>query len=166
MDETTDRFGLPLLQLGQAQKEVFHNEALTAIDLILHASAVTMALDAPPAEPEAGRCWIVGGGPGGEWAGHAHALAAMTAAGWRFAQPRPGMLVWIEDVQRWARWDGAAWRADDWPVAAISVGGTQVVGAQQPAIADPVGGTTVDTEARAALADMLAMLRSHGLIAT
>lgn len=46
------------------------------------------------------------------------------------------------------------------------VAGTQVVGAQQAAIPDAAGGTTVDTEARAALNALLAELRTHGLIDT
>ena len=46
------------------------------------------------------------------------------------------------------------------------VGGTQVVGSQQPAIPDATGGATVDVEARAALNQLLAELRTHGLIHT
>jgi len=46
------------------------------------------------------------------------------------------------------------------------VSGTQVVGAQQPAIPNATGGTTVDVEARAALNQLLAELRTHGLIST
>lgn len=45
------------------------------------------------------------------------------------------------------------------------VAGTQVVGAQEPAIPDAAGGITVDTEARAALNALLAAARAHGLIA-
>jgi hypothetical protein len=44
------------------------------------------------------------------------------------------------------------------------VAGTQVVGAQQPAIPDATGGVTIDAEARAALNTLLAELRLHGLI--
>jgi hypothetical protein len=47
----------------------------------------------------------------------------------------------------------------------ITVAGTKVVGAQGLAVADAAGGTTVDTEARAALNALLARLRAHGLIA-
>ncbi len=48
----------------------------------------------------------------------------------------------------------------------LYVGATKVVGAQGAAVADATGGATVDTEARAALNDLLAKLRTHGLIAT
>jgi hypothetical protein len=40
-----------------------------------------------------------------------------------------------------------------------------VVGARQPAIAAPAGGTTIDAEARNAVAALLAVLKSHGLTA-
>lgn len=46
------------------------------------------------------------------------------------------------------------------------VDGMQVVKEQQPAIADPSGGTTIDTEARAQLILLLNAARAHGLIAT
>jgi len=45
------------------------------------------------------------------------------------------------------------------------VSGTQVVGARQAAIPDASGGATIDVEARAALNQLLAELRTHGLIA-
>lgn len=46
------------------------------------------------------------------------------------------------------------------------VNGTQVVAAQQAAIADAAGGAVIDAEARAALNTLLSELRTHGLIAT
>lgn len=166
MAETSGRFALPYLQPGQAQKELFHNEALTSIDTLLHPVAETGALDTPPGSPAIGQCWIVGGSPSGAWTGHAGQLAAWSEGGWRFIDPVPGMLMWVADQQLWARHDGSAWVTGDLPVTSLSVGGEQVVGARQAAIADPAGGTTVDTEARTALAALLAAARSHGLIAT
>jgi hypothetical protein len=46
----------------------------------------------------------------------------------------------------------------------VLVDGVKVVGARQPAIADPTGGTSVDGEARDTLRAVLAALRGHGLI--
>lgn len=43
-------------------------------------------------------------------------------------------------------------------------GGNKVVGSRQAAVADAAGGAVVDAEARAALNDLLAKLRTHGLI--
>ncbi len=48
----------------------------------------------------------------------------------------------------------------------VKVNGVKVLGAQGAAVANPTGGATVDTEARAQLSLALAALRTHGLIAT
>ena len=50
--------------------------------------------------------------------------------------------------------------------SSILIGGQQVVGARVAAIASPAGGTTIDSEARAAIAAALGALRQHGLIET
>ena len=46
------------------------------------------------------------------------------------------------------------------------VDGTQVVKEQQPAVANPTGGATIDAEARAQLILLLDAMRAHGLIST
>lgn len=45
------------------------------------------------------------------------------------------------------------------------VDSTQVVGAQEPTVAPPTGGTVIDVEARAAIALLITRLQAHGLIA-
>jgi len=42
----------------------------------------------------------------------------------------------------------------------------QVVGPQGSPVADPSGGSTVDSEARTAIGAILSALRAHGLIET
>ncbi|WCT73684.1 DUF2793 domain-containing protein [Sphingomonas naphthae] len=144
MSEQSTRFDLPYLQAGQAQKELFHNEALATIDLLLHANARNFA-DAPPAGPAIGECWIVGDAPTGAWAGRAGALAGFTGGGWRFAAPQPGMAVWLTDPGLRACYHHAAWHVGD-------------------AVPETGGGTTIDTEARAAIGAILVALKTQGLI--
>ena len=48
--------------------------------------------------------------------------------------------------------------------AVYKVDGVQVVTNQQPAITPPTGGTTVDTEARAAINQIITTMQTHGLI--
>jgi hypothetical protein len=166
MADASSRFALPLLQPGQAQKELFHNEALATVDALMHAAAQSAGDNAPPASPAPGQCWIVGSSPTGAWSGHSGALAGWTEGGWRFIAPREGMLVWLADAGVWAHRAGGGWIVGDVPAQAVSVGGVQVVGAQQAPIGNPSGGTTVDVQARSALAALLAAARAHGLIAT
>lgn len=165
MNESTARLGLPLIQPGQAQKELFHNEALALLDLCVQPAVVASGLDSPPGDPGPGQCWLVGPAPTGAWSGQAHALAGWTGGGWRFVAPVPGMTVRLDSAAGFARWDGAGWRAGTLVGTSLALAGQQVVGARRPAIADPAGGATTDTEARAAVVAILGALRDHGLIA-
>ena len=165
MSDATARFALPLIAAGQAQKEVFHNEALARIDALLEPVVEAVAQNDPPAAPVFGQCWVVGATPGGAWAGEARAIAAWTDGGWRFLAPALATTVWSRADQLFARFDGSAWIIGEIPAARIMVGGVQVVGMQQSAVAAPGGGSVVDVEARAALAAVIAVLKSHGLTA-
>lgn len=166
MTDLTARLKLPLLQPGQAQKEMFHNEALTLIDAALHPATAAPATNDPPATPADGQMWIIGATPSGAWSGRAGTLATWTSGGWRFVAPLPGMTVWLSGSARWAWHDGTVWRMDALPCAGIAVDGVPVLGARKPAIAGPSGGTTVDAEARTGINQILAAMRAHGLIDT
>lgn len=166
MTETTPRLALPMIQPGQAQKEVFHNEAIALLDGLLHPAVEAVGLDTPPASPAIGQCWIVGGAPTGDWSGQIGVMACYGSGGWRFTQPVPGMLAWSLQDLRWVWHDGNSWISGDWPVAGISIAGARILGPQRPGIAVPAGGATIDVEARTALSAVIVTLRAHGLIAT
>lgn len=163
MSEATPRYDLPFIIPGQAQKEHYHNEALTRIDAALHPCAEAAGASDPPAAPEEGQAWIVGPAPTGAWTGQAQALAMWTDSGWRFVAPAAGMTVWNRAHDYPMRWDGSAWTAGELACSAVLVGGLQVVSARQPAVPSPSGGTVIDVEARQALAAVIATLMSHGL---
>lgn len=165
-DDLTARLALPLLHTAQAQKEETHNEALTLIDCMVHASVVASGVDTPPDDATPGASWIVGAAPLGAWHGHAHAVACWTSSGWRFVPPRTGMTVWDEARGRVMRHVAGAWEDGVMRVQRIMVDGVAVLQAQQPAIAAPDGGTTVDASARATIDAILTALRTHGLVAT
>lgn len=166
MNETTPRFGLPLLAAGQAQKEIDHNEALTMLEALVQPVVQTLGDNAPPASPVAGQSWIVGTAPTGAWAGQAGAVAVWTAGGWRFVAPREGLWLWVAGLGLWARRTATTWLAGALPASSLVVNGVQVVGARGAAVADPTGGTAPDANARAAISQILAALRAHGLIAS
>ena len=161
----TARWALPLLDAGQAQKEMTHNEAVTLLDLLAGASVVAVGTNVPPSSSVAGQCWVIGTAPTGAWAAQAQALVGWTAGGWRFLAPRDGLAVWSAADGCLAVFDGGQWRVGRVAATELFVGGVRVVGARQPAIALPAGGGTVDVQARAAIAALLTALTTHGLIA-
>jgi hypothetical protein len=144
MTDLSARFALPFLLPGQAQKEVFHNEALATIDAALHGSVEEGPLSEPPAFPEPGESWIVSLGASGAWEGRDHALACFTQAGWRFVAPVPGMCIWNKAAGHWIYWSGASWSDGSLPSAGLVVDGIRVVGPRLEAIASPSGGTIID----------------------
>ncbi|WP_343520273.1 DUF2793 domain-containing protein [Sphingomonas sp.] len=141
-----------------------HFYATLLADGLLQPCAEARGLDAPPAAPVPGQCWIVGDSPAGAWAGSAGALALWTVGGWRFAAPREGMAVWIAEEGLVARHVSGAWRVGAVAAAQLVIDGEQVVGPREAAIDEPDGGDVVDGEARAAIEAILQALRAHGLI--
>lgn len=146
-DTVTARLALPLIAPGQAQKEMTHNEALAALDLMVQPCVLASGVDTPPADPVVGDCWIVGATPTGAWTGHSGALAGWTAGGWRFAAPREGMIAWVAAASALARYAAGAWTVA--PAVAT--------------IAPPAGGAVVDAEARSAIDAIRAALIHHKL---
>ena len=166
MADATARLALPFIAPGQAQKELFHNEALARVDALVQASVLSIGGNQPPVAPVAGQCWIVGDAPGGGWAGQARALATWTEGGWRFVAPVTGMAVWSEADRVTARFDGQGWRIGELSARKLMVNGVAVVGVQQSAINLPNGGAVVDNAARLVITAILGALRAHGLIAS
>lgn len=164
-DETSARLALPFIAAGQAQKELSHNEALALLDMAVQPVVVAVGVDAPPAAPLDGQCWIVGETPSGAWTGRAHAVAGWTASGWRFLTAREGMTAWSVADAAIARFSGSQWDIGLLKGARLVLAGNAVVGARRAAIGAPTGGTVVDAEARVVLDAILAALRGHGLIA-
>ncbi len=163
MSEATPRLELPFILPGQAQKEFFHNEALTRIDALLHASVEGAPTAAPPAAPAEGQSWIVGPAAVGTWQGRDGALATWTSGGWRFAPPFAGLSVWDRAAGHRIYWRGNEWSEGEHPVTELLIGGKKVVGERQPPVPSPSGGTIIDEEARAAVEAIIATLKSHGL---
>ncbi len=164
MSETTARFAIPLLATGQAQKDVTHNEALTLTDVLLSPVVQSVAPAAIPASPVPGQGWIVGPSPQGAWAGRADQIAFWTVGGWRFSAAPVGMAIWSVADSVTVRMTPSGWEIGRLDASILRIGGKQLVGQRLAAVADPIAGTTVDTEARASIAAILDRLRMHGLI--
>lgn len=152
MTETTARLALPLLIAGQGQKDVTHNEALVALDCLLNAVVESRVLLQPPTSPPLGRCWLVPAAPSGAWVGQTGLLACWTSGGWRFLASFEGQQIWVRDEQVSLRKVAAQW------IVAVPKG------APAAALSSPTGGSTVDIEARQAIAGLLQRLVGLGLL--
>lgn len=164
MTDATDRYALPLVQTGQAQKDVTYNDAIGAIDSLLHLAVEGVAASRPAA-PAAGQCWIIATAATGPWTGHDGHIAAFTSAGWAEITPRDGCLAWNKEAGVFAVFQNGSWNTDRWPVRALTIGGRTVLGGPVAGVAAASGGSVVDLEARAVLATLLTGLRTLGLFA-
>lgn len=153
--------GSPCLQIGaDAASGGVINQHLKACNGISSASV-------------AGADLTLSGGNGRGGAGGDLILASYTTE----ASEAPGTLTtrWTLDAASGALIPGAdsaydigstALNAASIFAAGFYVGINKVVGAQGAAVSDASGGAVVDAEARTAINDLLARIRTHGLIAT
>ncbi|MEQ8824366.1 MAG: DUF2793 domain-containing protein [Filomicrobium sp.] len=107
--QETDNLKLPYLMAAQAQKHVTHNEALRALDAIIHLSIADRNLTAPPASPQAGTRYLIAAGATGDWAGKDGEIAAYQDDAWMFYAPQAGWLAWISDEDVALIFDGTTW---------------------------------------------------------
>lgn len=142
-DATTPRLRLPTLFPGQAQKELFVNEALSILDGLVHQSVEGVA-DTPPPSPAQGESWIIGETASGAWAGHEGKLALFIAGSWTIIDAVLGMNIYDKSVSKMQHFDGT-WQTADEPT-------------------DPQGGTVIDIEARAAIQQLVTGLRNLGIL--
>jgi Protein of unknown function (DUF2793) len=142
------RFQMPFLAVGQAQKEITHNEALLLIDFMLH-PVVEAELLVPPSalsEVDAGKCWLTAANASGSWLGKPGIIACWTGASWRYVNGKNGMKIWRNDLQTNVIFQNQQWKLSNM-------------------IAAPTGGAFVDSEARTVIASILDCLRKTGSIA-
>ncbi|HET9629768.1 MAG TPA: DUF2793 domain-containing protein [Novosphingobium sp.] len=131
------------MHIGQAQKELTVNEALARTDALLHI-AIEGTATSPPATPTNGEAWMVGASATGIWAGHDGQIACRQAGNWLYIQPRDGLRVLDRSTGQDRRYAGS------WQIATSPV--------------EPSGGSTVDTQARAAIGSIIAALRTAGVL--
>lgn len=116
MSDLSPRLSMPFLLPAQAQKHVTHNEALSRLDALVQAAALSRGLTEPPASVQAGDCYVLPANPTGVWAGRAHALAVHDGVAWTFLAPRPGWRVHVTGEGVGLVWTGSAWTVDRPPL--------------------------------------------------
>ncbi len=105
----TPNLNMPYISAAQAQKHVTHNEALRALDAIVHLSVLDRDLLAPPLSPVDGDRYLVAASATGIWAGRDAQIAAWQDNAWLFYGPQVGWLAWVSDEDKLLTWNGTAW---------------------------------------------------------
>ena len=148
----TSRHKLPLLAVGQAQKEYTHNEALLLVDNLLNLSIVSIVDRPEDIEPEAieqnmdgeSSAWLISDAPSGTWSQRANQIVISTANGFRYIEPVENMRIYNAQYGCLMIYKDMSWFI-------------------APTHAEPVGGDIIDSQARESIATILNNLRQFGL---
>lgn len=105
---------------------------------------VTSSLAIPPSDPPEGHSYRILAGANNEWAGHDDEIALWIGGAWEFVTPSIGLSVFDQAEGIQLRYDGS-WQS-----------------AIEPST--PTGGSTIDTEARAAISELIDALRAAHLV--
>lgn len=141
----TPRFKLPLLAIGQAQKELFHNEAVTLLDFLVCPTVLSIHDDPTSLSPSEGEAWLIDTDASDIWESRANQIAIWTTGGWRFVEPHLQAHIFVADRNETAVYRSGAWVFNS-------------------GINNPYGGNVVDVEARQAIDSILEALRIKAII--
>lgn len=99
---TTPKLQMPELVVGQAGKELTHNQALAVMDQLAQATVISRVIATPPGSPANGDMYIVAAAATGAWSGQSGKLAywLTTVAAWTFITPANGWSVWVTDESK------------------------------------------------------------------
>lgn len=109
--DNSPNLALPYIQAAQAQKHVTHNEAVRALDALVHICVLDRDLASPPPTPDNGDRYLVATSATGAWAGQSGAIAAWQDGAWAFFTPKTGWVAYIADEGVLTAFDGTAWSA-------------------------------------------------------
>lgn len=142
-ENSSPRFSLPFLYVGQAQKEFYVNEAMALTDAIMHCAIEGTSAN-PPATPVNGQAWHIASNATGDWSGKSGQIASWQSGAWTYITPRDGMRIFNRATgQSWLYF--SEWKAPQ-------------------EVALPSGGGNVDSEARATLNQLVAALKLAGIL--
>ena len=66
-------------------------------------------LTAPPGGEAKGDRYLIASVASGVWAGKEKYIATYNGATWDFTTPLEGMIVWVDDINVYYRYDGSLW---------------------------------------------------------
>lgn len=111
---TTEKLKLPELKTNQTQKELVFNSAMTALDALVQASAISIESD-PPLGALQGDVYLVGPSSSnltGAFIGHADEIAQWRGTDWIFYKPKIGWYIYLNSQQARYFYDDVGWGLD------------------------------------------------------
>ncbi len=110
MSDNTTHLTLPYVANKQAQRHIFHDEAMRILDALVMLSVIDRDLTAPPGSPAEGDRYLVKATGTGAFAGKDNRIAHFSDGGWFFYAPSKGWLCHVADEGALLAWDGSAWQ--------------------------------------------------------
>ncbi len=107
--DTSENLNLSYILPSQAQKHVTHNDAIQALDALVHLSLTSMQTVTPPPTPQGGVRYLVPTGATGAWLGKDGSIAAFQDGAWRFFTPTAGWIAYDEETSRPYVFDNDIW---------------------------------------------------------
>jgi hypothetical protein len=80
------------------------------LDALVQPNVADKDLSTPPGSPALGDRYIVGSSPSGAWASKTNQVAVYDGVAWRFAVPREGWTLYVQDEDRHYYYTGSAWQ--------------------------------------------------------
>lgn len=164
MNDSSYRYGLPYIHMGQAQKEIAHNEAVARIDTLLHLSVESRTVSAPPANPLLGEVWIVSVKAVDAWNGQSGAIASFDGFGWSFIFPREGCLAWVKDAAQFSVWCRGEWQPATQLRIPERITAAGKIYLPEAGIADPENNFFEDKQARIDISRLMSAMQKAGLM--
>ncbi len=104
--------GMTFLEQNQSQKHVTVNDALIALDAIVHLSVIDRDTATPPVSPTDGDRYLIASSPTGAWTGSAGKITMFQDNAWNIFDPQDGWLCYVESEGIYLKYD-SGWAIND-----------------------------------------------------
>jgi hypothetical protein len=109
MSDRSAKLSMPFIQPSQAQKHITHNQAISALDVLVQMTVLDHALATPPLVAELGDSYIVATDGTDAWVGQDGAIATKVDGGWEFAAPQIGWRAFVVSTDSIWTFAAAGW---------------------------------------------------------
>jgi hypothetical protein len=106
----TNRLKLPLIDSGQSQKEITHNEALNMLDIFVNPVVQEINITSPPESPKPGQLYVIGQNATKEFVNHTNKIAQRLENSWRFIKPLKWLEVTLNKDGSKYKFNGESWQ--------------------------------------------------------